>query len=239
MNKLGIVYTCYNEKKAIEYSLKILNSIYPDIKVYLASDGGLNYSYLEKEYNNLKTVVENDTFSLAKHINGDNFKIFENQIKIKNCILATINRLNNAIDYCDSEYILMMDPDTLVRGKLNIPDNVKLLGTRINKPFPEEYKNILKNISGAKVINCWGATPGIFDVLTYKKALNYLNNNIELLDKFTMSFYAMHAHDVLLPTLFALIGEEETFNPDVVECLRNPNWKNSDQPLVHQFRYYY
>ena len=42
-----------------------------------------------------------------------------------------------------------------------------------------------------------------------------------------------------LPLIFALVGEEETFNPDIVECNRNPNWRNTTQPLVHQFKEFY
>lgn len=239
MKNLGILYTCFKEKKAIEFSIHMLRQVYPDIKIYLVSDGGFDYSYLKNDYSNIETVLDQDTISSTKSITPNNFKLSENQEKIKLCAFTTLNRLNSAIDYCDSEYMLMMDPDTLVRGPLNIPIDVKLLGTRLNYPFPTEYKTILENISGAKIINCWGATPGIFHVPTYKKALNYLNNNIELFDKFTQAFYAMYAHDVLLPTLFALIGEEETFNPDIIECLRDPNWNSTNHPLVHQFRYYY
>lgn len=239
MTNLGIFYTCFKEKKAIDFSIATLKNVYPDIKIYLVSDGGFDYSYLKQLYSNIETFLDEDTMGPTKNINPNNFKLKENQEKIKKCAFATIKRLNFAIDYCKSDYILMMDPDTLVRGPLNIPKFSKLLGTRLNTPFPKEYVDILNKIPGAKSINCWGATPGIFHVETYQKAINFLNLNHELFDEFTQSFYAMHAHDVLLPTLFALIGEEETFNPEIIECLRDPSWVNSNHPLVHQFRYYY
>ena len=81
-----------------------------------------------------------------------------------------------------------------------------------------------------------------FEVKTFLKALEkfrYLDATENLLDKLCLEFYAMYAHDVLFPTIFALVGEEEVFNSDVVECTRNPNWKNTSHPLVHQFREYY
>ena len=60
---------------------------------------------------------------------------------IKKCTLAVLNRLESAINYCKTDYILMMDPDTLVRGKLNISEGVKLLGSRINRGLPKGLKN--------------------------------------------------------------------------------------------------
>jgi hypothetical protein len=239
MDNFGVMYTCYKENRAVEFSIKTLKEVYPEIKIYLVSDGGTDFSYLKQYYQNIETILDKDTMGPTKPINPENYRLPENQIKIKNCAFTTINRLNQAINFCQKDYILMMDPDTLVRGKLNVKDNVKLLGTRLNTPFPEEYKKILAEIPSAKVINCWGATPGIFHVETYKKAIHFLYNNLHIFDKFTNSFYAMHAHDVLLPTLFALVGEEETYNPEIVECLRNPGWAQTNCPLVHQFRYYY
>ena len=53
------------------------------------------------------------------------------------------------------------------------------------------------------------------------------------------TFFLTQFDKSLLPLMFALVGEEETFNPDIVECNRNPNWKNTAQPLVHQFKEFY
>jgi hypothetical protein len=237
MSKLGIFYTCFDEKKAIEYSLYELKKIYPESKIYLVSEG-IDFSYLENLFENLKSSKEEDTMSATFKITDINFIEEEHQMNIKKCTLATLDRLERAIEYCNSEYILMMDPDSLVRGILNIPDGVKLLGSRVNSGFPQKLKDALAK-SGAKVINNWGATPAIFHSNTFLKALNYLRENTYLLDEFTKSFYAIYAHDVLLPILFALVGEEETFNPDIIECQRDKNWKLRTNPLVHQFREFY
>jgi hypothetical protein len=39
--------------------------------------------------------------------------------------------------------------------------------------------------------------------------------------------------------MFAALGYDEIQNPELTECLRNPNWRNSGHPLLHQFREYY
>jgi hypothetical protein len=45
-NKYGVFYTCFTEVKAVEYSLYELFKVYPDMPVYLVSDGGSDYSHL-------------------------------------------------------------------------------------------------------------------------------------------------------------------------------------------------
>ena len=47
----GVFYTCYTEKRAVDYSLEVLYSIYKDVPVYLVSDGGSDFSDLERKYN--------------------------------------------------------------------------------------------------------------------------------------------------------------------------------------------
>lgn len=248
MSSLGFFFSCYKEKKAVEYSLSELIKHYPDSPIYLVSDGGLDYSYLESDFKNLKTNLEEDTMSETFKITAGRSGCNKNignyleeyyQDVIKKCTLAVLNRLESAIEYCNTDYILMMDPDTLVRGKLTIPEGSKLLGSRINRGLPKGLKNVLARVEGAKVIDCWGATPAIFETKTYMKSWEMFKHTPELLDMMTKEFYAIYAHDVLLPIIFALVGEEETFNPDIIECSRNPFWEVCPNPLVHQFKRYY
>lgn len=240
---IGFSYTCFNETKAVEHSIIELRKVYPTAPVFLTSDGGIDFSYLEEKYN-IKTYMGEDTFSDILHprnMSHDQFaktyKIKEHQDIIKKCINGTLDRLKMAISYCDTDYIVMMDPDALVRGKLTIPKDSTLLGSRINHGLPQTYKDILLNINGAKVIDTWGATPGIFHTKTYLQCLPLLTK--DRLDQFCQSFYAMYAHDVLLPTIFALGGHEEQYNPDVCQCISDRSWPHNGKPLLHQFRKYY
>ena len=248
MTSLGFFFSCFNENKSVEYSLSELVKHYPDSPIYLVSDGGNDFSYLESEYKNLKFSFEEDTMSETFKItagssgcdrkNGNYAEDYYQDV-IKKCTLAILNRLESAINYCKTDYILMMDPDTLVRGKLTIPEGVKLLGSRINHRLPKGLKNVLARVEGAKIIDCWGATPAIFETQTFMKSWEMFRDTPELLIMMSMEFYAIYAHDVLLPIIFALVGEEETFNPDIIECSRNPFWEACPHPLVHQFKRYY
>ena len=124
------------------------------------------------------------------------------------------------------------------------PRQTYIESTSVNPKYgrTEFSANILKEIEGAIPISRWGASPCVFRTKTFLKALNKFRNldeEINLLDRFTREFYAMSAHDVLFPTLFALIGEEEVYNPDIIECHTDPFWRQKSNPLVHSFTEYF
>jgi hypothetical protein len=237
--KIGFYYSCYDEKNAVDYSISTIRQFYPESDIYLVSEK-FDFSYLEKDYKNIKVILGKDTMGIRhKPDIFMNYRLPEYQKSIKTCAFSVLDRLTDFINSGDYDYIVMMDPDAILRGKLNIPTSAKLLGSRVNKGFPHSYKYILSKTPGAIVIDEWGATPGIFEVNSFKKAYKNIIDNPQLFDEICLSFYALYAHDVLLPTIFALIGLEETFNPDIVECVRNPNWESTKHPLVHQFKRYY
>ncbi len=235
--RLGAFVTCHNEFDAINFSLSELRKIYPEIPIFLVSDGQYDFSYLYDTYTNISILAEEDTISSTFNITDTNFREEIHQKNIKKAALATIDRLSRAIEFCQTEYIIMLDPDTLVRGPLTIPD-CALLGSRINKGLPEGIARVLAEVPGSIPLDTWGATPAIFDAKKFQEAAKVLEYS-NTLDKFIYEFYAIYAHDVFLPILFALIGEEETFNPDIIECKRDPEWERKSNPLVHQFKRYY
>jgi hypothetical protein len=240
MNKLGIFFTCFDELEATRFSLNILKKVYPDIKIRLFHESNINFKFLESEISNLKCSQEEDTMSDYLGIEYNNYLSDKDQFAIKKAALAVIHRLRESIPYLNSEYILMMDPDAVVRGSLNIPENSGLLGCRINTHIwaLEKLNITLKKYGGIK-ITAWGATPAIFNVKDFLIGSDILLNTPNLLDDLCKSFYWFCAHDILLASIFSLIGKEETFNPQLLQCESVPNWREHNHPLLHQFREYY
>ncbi len=240
MNKLGVLVTCYNEVSAVEYSLTIFRQIYPQVKIYLTTESrSSDYSRL-LSLENISINHVADTMYFIRHITDQNFTEPHFQNKMIVATNAFLTRVSKAIEYCQSDYLLLMDPDTLVRGPLNIPRGVKLLGTRINQGLPSALREILLKTPGAIDINCWGATPAIIHNQTFLKSYKYvMEQDQTFLSRIAQTFYAIYAHDVILPILFALQGEKETFNPEIIECNRQPYWHMTSHPLVHQFKYLY
>ena len=196
--EVGFFYSVFKEKKAVDYSVEQLKIYYPESKVYLVSDGGLDYSYLEKKYDNLKTSLEEDTMSEIFKITGDwvtgNFREEHYQNVIKNCAYSILDRIIRAIEYCGNpDWMVMCDPDCLLRGKMTFPSEGKILGTRINSGVPDGYANIIKSIDGAVPITRWGASPCVFEVKSFFSAIHkfrYLDTTQDLLSKLSMEWYA-------------------------------------------------
>jgi hypothetical protein len=237
-NNLGIFYTCFTETKAVEYSLDKLYEIYPTVPVYLVSDGGTDYTFLEKKFidKRLKTLLLHDSRSFIPKITNNNFL----EPDIQNYMLESskefIERIYQAILFCDCKNLLIMEPDVLVRGKLTITDHNKFLGSRVNKGLSAKLKEFLSTIPEAKVVDCWGATPAIFKSEYFLKIYNLLKLNDEMLSKLCSLEPRFCFYDVMLAILFGIIGIEEEYNNDIIECFRDVNWEHSNKPLVHQYR---
>lgn len=240
MEKLGVFFTCFDELEATRISLNHLKQVYPDIKIRLFTESKLDFQFLEKEISGLKTSQEKDTMSDYLGITYDDYLSDEDQKAIKTAALAVLKRLTQSFEHLNSEYILMMDPDALVRGKLNIPEGAGLLGCRQNTHIwaIEKLNEVLIRNGGVKM-TAWGATPAIFNIKDFMRGLRKLLYTPDLLDDLCKSFYWFCAHDILLGSIFSLIGKEEEFNPDIIQISTDPNWQSKSNPLLHQFRYYY
>tara|TARA_A100001515_G_scaffold85433_2_gene67891 strand:+ start:3511 stop:4305 length:795 start_codon:yes stop_codon:yes gene_type:complete len=236
---LGVFYTCYKEKEAVIYSLEKLFEVYEDIPVYLVSDGGGDYSSLKDIFpdKKIETVLEEDCRGEFLSFNDENFREPEKITSAAKAVRAFIDRAAAAIEFCDSKHILVMEPDVLVRGKLNIPEDADLLGHNMNTTFgPFGIQEVYEKIEGARMPKCWGATPAIFKTESFIEAKNKLYGTDGLVEKLCYHERQFAYYDCLLSMLFGLISIDETFNPDIIECLRDPYWQLKPNPLVHQYR---
>jgi hypothetical protein len=237
-NKLGIFVTCFDETKAIEQALLSLKSIYPDIPIYLTHESDEDFSFLNDKISNIVINKGEDSMGPVLGLSENNYQSEKQQESIKNASLTLINIFINYINHLDSEYILLHCPDTFIRGKLNIPENSGLLGSQVNRYFPDSTNEILiKN--GGIPIHFFGAVPAIFNTDDFLRAKDILLSDGKIIDDLCKSFYAIFSHDILMPILFSLIGKSEEFNSEIVECERNYNWQNTSHPLIHQFRFFY
>tara|TARA_B100000683_G_C12360798_1_gene502978 strand:+ start:141 stop:956 length:816 start_codon:yes stop_codon:yes gene_type:complete len=239
-NKFGVFYTCYTEKTAVEYSLKIFRKIYPEVPVLLVSDGGSDYSDLEQKFKHLKTSLGEDSRGHIPDLTQDSFRKEENQNEIKKSIYIFLERIKKAIAFCGNpEWMLVMEPDVLVRGKLNFPEGEHLLGSRVNEGLSTELRTALSNIPGAIDVNTWGVTPAVFRTSSFLKVCDWIENNEEDFSKLCMADYRLAYYDVMFAVMFGVVGYHEAVNPDIIECFRDPSWQTSHHPLVHQFRAMY
>jgi hypothetical protein len=234
---LGVFYICYKEQGAIEFSLKKFREFYPENPIYLVSDNGLDFSYLKNEFGNIETVKETiEVVGVARDVeqyvkdNSENTELF-----LSIC-MEYLRRLKNGCDFCKTEYIILMEPDVLVRGKLS-PFEADLVGPTANIMPRELQEYIIMN--GGKNNGTWGPVGGVMKTKSFYEVYDKMMNN---LDKFIGGLKIdprMICYDYLLAYLFSLFGYAYTDNPDQTECFRNPNWKHSGHPILHQFREFY
>jgi hypothetical protein len=237
----GVFYTCYTEKKAVDYSLEVLYGIYPDVPVYLISDGGSDYSDLEERYSsmgfNLKTHLEEDSRGLIPTFaHREDFDTEEIQKKVFDSVTTFMERIKRAIDYSKKEFLLVMEPDVLVRGKISNPGNHKLLGSRVNTGMSDHIREVVRSYPGSIDVNNWGITPAIFECSSFLKIYDIIKNDDDLLRKLCRSDRRFANYDFMFAVLFALVGIPESINNEIVECFRNPHWETTWHPLVHQYR---
>ena len=254
IDSIGFIYNCvFKQKAAFVHSVEKIREVYPESKIYVVSDGGLDYSFLEDE--NLKFSMEEDTVSATKNTGGHNFLLPENQEAEKKRMAATIRRLEAGIEYCGNpEWICMTEPDVLIRGRITHPENAKLLGMRTNRswllgdgvsPSVEGLKSVmglnslLAQVEGSIPILRWGAVPVIFHTETFLKALKVYKENFDIVDQFTEKHYSPGTFDLFVGLIMALIGEPEVYSEEFTECLRHPDWKTNGKPIVHQYREFY
>lgn len=237
----GVFYTCFTEYEAVEYSLDLLYSIYPDIPVYLVSDGGSDYSGLSHKFPHAKFLLEYDSRGIVPKINETNWLNPEMQNLIKDSIFTFLERIKRAIENNKKDYLLIMEPDVLIRGKLSIVEGAKLLGSRVNSYHwaKDRINDVFKSIPGSVPISHYGAVPAIMETDAFMRVYEYFTANKFYIDDFCRIDPNFANYDLLLPVLFSALGYEEIQNQDITECLRNPNWEYSGHPLLHQFRYYY
>ena len=234
---LGVFYICYKEQAAVEYSLKEFRKFYPKNSIYLVSDNGLDFSYLKEKFGNIETIKETmEVVGIAKDVD-QYIREHSGEIDLFMGIsLEFLRRLKNGCDFCKTEYMILMEPDVLVRGQLH-PFDADLVGPTVNV-MPEIIQEYIIT-NGGKNNGTWGPAGGMMKTSSFYEVYNKLMND---LDKFSEGLKLdprMICYDYLLAFLFSLFGYTYTDNPDQTECIRNPNWKNSGHPLLHQHRELY
>ena len=155
-------------------------------------------------------------------------------------IFIFLKRINDSINFNKSKFTIIMESDVLIRGELNISENNILLGSKVNPwIYKEDEINKIIVKYGGNPVHGYGCTPVIFRSEIFQEIYQILMQNQSIISELCDVTYQVAMYDVLLPVIFALKGHSEEFNPDIIECLRNPNWENTNHPILHQFRKYY
>lgn len=229
--------TCYDEVNAIDVALTSLRHFYPYEGVAIFCEGNVEDFDFMREKHNARVCESADTQSPLLKLSDSNYKK-EDQFNVELAMKVLLTRISLACSWNDCEYLLLHCPDTLIRGKINIPEGSGFLGSLVNTYFISKINEVLLKHGGIEVA-AFGAVPAIFNVADLRKAHQIIKDKPEILTELAEASCYAFSHDIFVSCLFSLIGKREEYNSEIVECGRNPNWMQTDHPIVHQFRTFY
>lgn len=234
MRTLVAYHQCFNNRKATEFAVRKFREHNPDIKYYLVSDGGSDFSDIAEKYN-LNWVYDERNVGMNYLPAKDSWVLVE--------------RIMNCFDDSGCQYMLLMEDDILCRGKIEVENDFDLAGANtpgnfIGKESLEYIQNKYKITPNVNWYNACGGTilnKNIFYenyeiIETFiKEDHDYIMNTLSG-EKYGWSFGSM---DSFLGFLYMICGKQISINSDLIECLRYPNWESSPCKLVHQYKEHY
>ena len=239
---IGVRYVAFKEVNAVNHSLQLFRRVYPDAPVYLVSDGGSDFSYLESDPN-IKFTMGIDTMgyaaagpSLDKMIADKTFDV-ELALKIGEPV-HFMDRMKDAIEYCKTDYMLLMEPDVIVRSKIKIDSSHHLVGQKPNDIEPEVL-NYIRSRGGNESVRHFGPVGGLVRSESFLKVYDLVQSDPQMLRDLLKISPRVKCWDYLIVVLFAIAGFPYEESDQIVECIRNPFWKITSHPVVHQFRDFY
>ena len=228
-NNLGIFFSCYKENEAVRFCIDNIRDHYPQAPIYLASDGGHDFSDLCDDNSNF-TLYDD----ILGYVNNPESKESDRLIF---CCTEFLNRLKDAADYCKTDYILYYEPDILLRGKIKTDPNSDLSGSFAN----EIHLNVLSLIEKYNPGNTnrnFGACGGsLIKTPTLLRILEETNE--DLLKELIYTDKRISNCDYLLTVLFCIFGYRYLENIDFVEANRNQGWELTNHSIVHQYHKHY
>lgn len=239
---LGVRYVAFKEVGAVNYSLQSFRSVYPNAPVYFVSDGGSDFSYLESDPN-IKVTMGIDTMGYAaagppldRMIANKTFDV-ELALKIGEPV-HFMNRMKDAIEFCKTDYMLLMEPDVIVRSKIKINPSHHLVGQKPND-IETEVLRYIKSRGGNESVRHFGPVGGLVNSASFLKVYELVQNDPQMLRDLLKISPRVKCWDYLIAVLFAIAGFSYEESDQIVECIRNPFWKVTSHPVVHQFRDFY
>ena len=230
----------HHEWESLESAANSFRFHYPHGKLFIARDtlpiekrGFLEV--LGAEYVNSYSTTE---FFLNLKNSGRGLESISNQEFLCK-IDQDLKRITEALSLSNSEFLLFMEADSLVLGKVKFDSQFAmdtLTANRYGKPF----LSFLKETTGRRMpVRGWGFVTGVVRVSSLAKSIQWGYQNQEILVKIFNKDKRFIYLDHFLPVLFHLAGEDIYESGQVGECLRDPNWERKRYALLHQYRINY
>ena len=235
---LGVFHQVCYRPKATEEAIKSFRQFHPDTPYVLICDGGKSFHRIAKRYDCLY-VHEEDNLGYRDHTHASGIYGMT-----KEEVLEWLRRFRLACTLCNTDHILMMEDDILIRGEIHVPEEWEFAGqAKPGNLLQEEFMIYLTEKYGVEWnVNYYGTGGGsIFNAKTF------LENYERVIKIFDEEFDYIKNNlcgnlgwvDVWMPMYYFLCGKQYRHNNLLTETTSNPIWTISREPIVHQYKVHY
>ena len=246
---LGVFHQVYTRPKATEEAIKSFRQFHPDTPYVLICDGGKSFHRIAKKYDCFYVHEENN-LGYKDHTHAHQVKFGNIPIgtgiygMTKEKVLEWLRRFRLACTLCNTDHILMMEDDILIRGEINVPETWEFAGqAKPGNLLQEEFMRYLTEKYGVEWnVNYYGTGGGsIFNANTF------LENYERVIKIFDEEFDYIKNNlcgnlgwvDVWMHMYYFLCGKQYRHNNLLTETTSNPIWDISKEPIVHQYKVHY
>jgi len=230
-DNLGFFFSCFKEDDAVRFCINNIRSFYPDSPIYLASDGGSDFSDLERQYENLKFRLYEDKLGYVNHPET------KDKEKLIECCEEFLERIKAATEYSNKEYMIYYEPDVFLRGQIRVESDLHINGSYANTMDHTVLEYIDRKNPQNSNLNfgaCGGSimrASSLIDVIS--RTDRSLLRDLVYLDP------RISNCDFLLTVLFNVHGYRYHVNSDFIEARRDQQWTTTGHSIVHQFHHNY
>lgn len=214
--ELGAYIQIFKDDGKARHTLENFRKHYPDSPVYIVSDNGDNFVDLAKQYN---CRYVHDNINTGSGAGGWN----------KQQLLLWLQRMKHAFEYCNTEYILYLEDDVLIRNVIKIDKSWHIAGLHVN-PIPDYFRQYPHNTT------VYGACGGsIYKTQTflnlYSSMVDFINDEFDHIER-VLGSRIFGCLDLTMPVLYMIHGfdySENTEQSEPTKC----DWRNSHHPIIH------
>jgi hypothetical protein len=234
---LAVYHQGFKNRKATEEAVKNFRK-YNDGPYFLVSDGGEDFSDIAEKYN---CHYHHSNWNLGLRDENHPSGIYGME---KDEVLEWLHRFYLACTVAESDHIMMMEDDVLVKGNIDIHDDVEFSGLYIpGNVMDQKMIDYLTEKYDAKFYNNWYGIPGgsIFKTKTFVENYDRITKIFdEEFDYIKKNLYGNIGWvDIWMTVYFYLCRKEYTVNPYFTETVSNPNWMDPKYLIVHHYKEHY
>jgi hypothetical protein len=171
MSTLGAFYMAYNNKKATSFVLENFRRHYPDSPVTLISDGGENFEDIASQFST-HYVKSHNIFYTPGLVGA-----YYDSVRLK----ELWRRHKISAENANTDYIIILEDDVLVQGKVDLSSKFSLKGTLVGNKMPALASRIVRESGGETNNDEYGACGGA--IYNSKDLLSIYDNTIDFIDK--------------------------------------------------------